>query len=168
MLGSGWPGNGLTTSESISSGNQLSAVVVGLARPHPVTGRVRVTHRAVGAFAHVIPRRQESASRADRQVRLPLRTGRRVGVQLQRRTKGETAVGRANVEDVARIAAIAVLGIDQVNDIVERSRLTPALVPPEGPMTSGKHAGEEAGRDTPGPAKGGPSISVAPRGTAIG
>ena len=47
--------------------------------------------------------------------------------------KVDTTVGGANVEDVARIAASAVLGIDQVNEIVKRGRLTPALVPPVGP-----------------------------------
>ena len=39
-------------------------------------------------------------------------------------------------KDVARIAASAVLGIDQVNDVVERGRLTPALVPPVGTQLS--------------------------------
>ena len=56
-------------------------IVVRLARPHPVTGSVRVTLCAGGALARVIPRRQQSAGRADRQVRLPLRAGTAVGVQ---------------------------------------------------------------------------------------
>jgi hypothetical protein len=41
--------------------------------------------------------------------------------QLERRAKGHTAVGGTDVKDVARITASAVLGIDQVNDIVECS-----------------------------------------------
>src|ERR1700730_7981750 len=70
------------------------AVVVGLARPHPVTRHGWVTISAVraGGLARIIPRRQEGATRADRQVTLPLRTGRGIGVQLERRAKGHTAV----------------------------------------------------------------------------
>src|SRR2546428_344886 len=51
------------------------AVVVGLAPPHPVAGNGRVTLGAGRAFASVIPHREEGASRADRKVGLPLRTG---------------------------------------------------------------------------------------------
>src|SRR4029077_9243253 len=56
------------------------AIVVGLARKHLVARRGRVTIKAagVGADARVIPRRQQGATRADRQVRLPLRTVRAI------------------------------------------------------------------------------------------
>ena len=118
-------------------------VVVGLARPHPVTGDASVTNLAVGALARVIPCRPERAGRADREVGLPLRTVRGIGVQLHRRAKGHTAVGGADVIDIARVTASAVLRIDQVNDIVECSRLTPALVPPVAAVIR-KHAGEVA------------------------
>ena len=74
--------------------------------------------QAVGALARVIPRRQKSAGRADRKIGLPLRTGRTIGIQQERRAKGHTAVGGADVIDVARVIAGAVLGIDQVNEIV--------------------------------------------------
>src|SRR5207248_2724913 len=84
---------------------------------------------------------ENSAPRADRDVRLPLRTGCGIGVQLERHAKGHTAVGRANVIDISRIATGAVLGIDQVNNAVEGSRFTPTLVPPEATLV-GKHAGE--------------------------
>src|SRR5947209_16247179 len=117
------------------------AVVVGLARPHPVTGNARVSISAVGALARVIPRRQESTGITDRNVGLPLRTGRGIAVQLERRAEGHPAIGGANVVNVAGIAARPVLGIDQVNDIVEGSRLTPTLVPPVAAVI-GKHAGE--------------------------
>src|SRR5207244_1041460 len=56
------------------------AVVVGLARPHLVTGNTRVTNGAAGAVARVIPRRQEGARGADRQVSLPLRTSSGISV----------------------------------------------------------------------------------------
>src|SRR6266480_1096228 len=117
------------------------AVVIGLARPHPVTGSGRVTKSAVGALALVIPRRQESAGGAYREVRLPLSAGSSIGVQLEWRAKGHTTVGGTDIIDVARVTPSAVLGIDQVNKIVDRSRLTPALV---SPVTAaiGIHAGE--------------------------
>ena len=78
-----------------------------------------------------------------------------VGVQLERRAKGHTTVGGANVEDVAWIAASAVLGIDQVNEVAKRSRLTPAFMPPVGTQI-GKHAGKVTGRRNAGPGKGVP------------
>ena len=64
-------------------------------------------------------------------------------VQLERRAEGHSAVGGTNVIDVASVAAGAVLGIDQVNDVVVGGRLTPALVPPVA-TAIGKHAGEVA------------------------
>ena len=66
-------------------------------------------------------------------------------IQLEWRAKGHAAVGGTDVIDVARIAAGAVLGIDQVNDVIEGSRLTPALVPPVA-ADIGKHAGEVTGQ----------------------
>jgi hypothetical protein len=117
------------------------AVIVGLARPHPVARDSWVTTRAAGALARIIPRRKESAGRTNRQIRLPLRTCRGIGVQLQRRAKGHTTVGRTDVINVAWVSAGAVLGIDQVNNIVECCRLTPALVPPVAAAVR-KHAGE--------------------------
>ena len=76
----------------------------------------RVTLLAVGAPARVIPHREESATRADREIGLPLRAGSGIGVQLQRRAKGYAAVSGANVEDIARVAVAGVTGgIDVVN-----------------------------------------------------
>ena len=46
------------------------------------------------------------------------------------------------------------LGIDQVNEAVERSRLTPAFVPPVATQV-GKHAFEVAGGRNPGSVEGG-------------
>src|SRR5438270_768644 len=144
-----------------------SAVVVGLARPHPVTRSAWVACNAVCALARVIPRRQESASRADRKVRLPLRTGTAVGVQHERRAEGHTTICGANVENVAGITASAVLSIDQVNEIVDSSRLSPALVPPVGTKI-GKHAGKVTGSRYTRSGEGCASIGVTPRATAIG
>ena len=56
------------------------AVVVGLARPHPVTRNGRVTSSAACALASVIPRRKERAGGAHRQVNLPLRPRGSIGV----------------------------------------------------------------------------------------
>src|SRR5919109_2940448 len=119
------------------------AVVVGLARPHPVTRRgwVTILAVAVGALTCVIPCREQGAGWADRKVRLPLRPVRGVGVQLKWRTEGNAAVGRTDVIDVARVAASAVLRIDQVNDIVKRCRFTPTFVPPVAAV-SAKNPGE--------------------------
>src|SRR6266403_4735405 len=76
------------------------AIIVGFARPHPVTRSAWVASNAACALTRIIPRGKESASRADRKVRLPLRTGTAVGVQQNRRAKGHTAIGRTNVIDV--------------------------------------------------------------------
>ena len=107
------------------------AVVVGLARPHPVAGDARVTFGATGALARVVPRGEEGACVADRKVRLPLRTGSGISVQLKWGTEGNATVRGTNVIDVARIGTGAVLGIDQVNNAVKGGRFTPTLVPPE-------------------------------------
>ena len=46
---------------------------------------------------------------ADRKIGLPLRTGSRIGVQLERRAKGHATIGGANVEHVAGVGAGSVL-----------------------------------------------------------
>ncbi len=69
------------------------AVVVGLARPHSVTRNRRVALGAGGGLARVVPHREEGASRADRKVGLPLRTGSSIGVQFEWRAKGHATVG---------------------------------------------------------------------------
>ena len=56
------------------------AIVIGLARPHPVARAARVAIGTVEGLARVIPCRQQRTSRADRQSGLPLRTSRGVGV----------------------------------------------------------------------------------------
>ena len=63
-------------------GEPSRAVVGGLTCPHLVARNARVTSGAGGATARVIPHREDSATRADRDVRLPLRTGRGIGVQF--------------------------------------------------------------------------------------
>src|SRR4030095_13455379 len=80
-------------------------VIVGLARPHPVTRRVGTWRTATPGLSRVIPHRKQRASRADRKVRLPLGTGSCVGVQLEWRTEGDATVGGADVENVAGIGA---------------------------------------------------------------
>src|SRR5215208_1563957 len=78
----------------------------------------------------VIPRGQEGASFADREIGHPLRlSGVRVAVQLERRTESHTAVGGTDVVDVAGVAAIG-LSIDEANYVIEGGRLTPAHVTP--------------------------------------
>src|ERR1700745_3597193 len=68
------------------------AVIVGLPRKHPVTRNSWVTIGAGRELAPVIPCRQQGATRAHRYVRLPLRTSRGIGVQLQRRAKSDATV----------------------------------------------------------------------------
>lgn len=142
------------------------AVIVRLARPHPVTWNTGATTGTTGALARVIPCRKERAGWADRQVCLPLRTRTPVGVQLQRRTKGYAAVGGTNIINVARVTTGPVLGIDQVNHIVKSSRLTPALVSPEAPAIR-KHAGEVPNSGNPRSWEGRAGIGVRPSVTAI-
>src|SRR4030095_9721220 len=98
------------------------SIIVGLARIHLVTRRIRITIDAVREIASVIPHRQERATRALRKVSLPLRTSCGIGVQLHRCAKGSTIIGRANVIDVASITASAVLGINVVNYPIEGGR----------------------------------------------
>ena len=106
------------------------AIIVGLARVHLVTRRIRITIDTVrrNHARHTIS--PGGCHRAHRKVSLPLWTGRGIGVQLQRRSKGNTIIGGANVIDVASITASAMLGIDVVNYPIEGGRLTPAHVPP--------------------------------------
>src|SRR5262249_11923350 len=138
--------------------------------PHPVARNRRVTLRAGSALPPVVPDGQEGASRADRKVGLPLRTRSSIGVQLDRRAKGETTVGRADVIDVAFIGARTMLGIDQVNRTVVGGGFTPALVPPVA-TAIGKHAGEvgvHATSNEAGAWEGGTCVGISPSGTAVG
>jgi hypothetical protein len=95
-----------------------------------------------------------------------LRTGRGIGVQLERRGKGHTAVGRADVIDVARVSASTLLGIDQVNDVVEGSGLTPAFVPPVAAAIA-KHASKVTHGCHAGAGECGAGVRVSPRVTAV-
>jgi hypothetical protein len=95
-----------------------------------------------------------------------LRTGRGIGVQLEGRGKGHTAVGRADVIDVARVSASAVLGINQVNDVVQGSRLAPAFVPPVAAAIA-KHAGKVTNSRNARAGKSGTRVRVSPRVTPV-
>src|SRR5439155_2993076 len=143
------------------------AVVGRLAPPHPVTRNRRVTLDAARTFASVIPQREDGASRADRKVGLPLRTGSGIGVQLERRTEGHAAVGGADIIDVAGIAAGAVLSIDVVNDVVDGGRLTPAHVSPVTREYGGEVAVAGAGGTIAGPCEVGAGEGVGPSAAAI-
>jgi hypothetical protein len=88
------------------------AVVIGLAREHPVARNRRVALGAARALARVVPSGEEGTCVTDRNVRLPLRTGGSIGVQLERRAESHATVTGTNVIDVARVGAGAVLGID--------------------------------------------------------
>src|SRR2546423_465658 len=117
------------------------AVVSGLARPHPVTGPGRVAFAATGALAPIIPSGKHSASGANRNIRLPLRTRRGIAIQFEWRAKGYATICGTNVKDVTSVAASAVLRVNQVNNTVEGSRFTPTLMSPEATLI-GKHAAE--------------------------
>jgi hypothetical protein len=97
---------------------------------------------------------------------LPLRTRRGIRVQLEGRGKGRTAICRTDVINVARITASAVLGIDQVNDVVESSGLTPAFVPPV-TATIAKHAGKVTHGCHAGAGECRAAVRVSPRVTAV-
>ena len=143
-------------------------VVGRLAPPHPVAGNGRVTLLAAGALACVIPGGEEGATRADRKIGLPLRTGSSIGVQLERRTEGHATVCGANIIDVAGVGAGAVLRIDLVNDVIEGGRLTPAHVSP----VTREHGGEVAVAGTggiiAGPREVGASVGVGPSDATVG
>ena len=116
----------------------------------------------------VIPRGEESASFADREVGLPLRLGGiSVSVQLERRTEGHAAVGGADVKDVAGVTVTGVAGgIDEGNDMVKGGRLTPALVSPV--SGAGVHGGEEARCAASGARELRAGVGVGPGNAAIG
>src|SRR5215208_1905928 len=116
----------------------------------------------------VIPRGEESASFADREVRHPLRlSSLDIGVQLERRTESHAAVGGTDIKDVARITRSGVTGgINVANYMVECGRLTPAHVPPV--SRTGVHRGEEARSAPPGPRESGTGVGVGPGIAAIG
>src|SRR5262249_23096771 len=98
---------------------------------------------------------------------LPLRASSGIGVQLERRAKGHTTVGGADVIDIARVARRAVLGIDQVNYVVKSGRLTPAFVTP---VTTAirKHDREVTDRANARTGEAGTRIGISPGVTAVG
>src|SRR6266567_5247809 len=121
-------------------------------------------HGTIPARALVVPHGKEGASVAHRKVRLPLGLGDvGVGVELEWRTKGPSAVSRANVVNVAGVAAVF-LRIDEANHVVVGSRLTPAHV---SPVTAAIHAAEVARSATAGTDEGGPGVGVGPSGAAV-
>src|ERR1041384_5444021 len=92
------------------------AAVGGPARVHSVArdGFIALDARR-GGFTLVIPHGLQRIICADREVRLPIRFGRAVQVQFHRRAKGDAIIRRADVVDVGRVSAGAVLVIDVVN-----------------------------------------------------
>lgn len=126
------------------------AVIGGSARPHTVTRRTRAGRLTTSRcpFTLVIPYRKKAASRAHRNVRLPLGFGRiRITIELERGAKGLTLVRRADVENIAGIPGRCVAGvIDIVNDAIESGRFAPTFVSPI--SGTGVHRGEIAGRAT--------------------
>src|SRR5206468_3668747 len=108
-------------------------------------------HGTIPARALVVPHGKEGASVAHRKVRLPLGLGDvGIGVQLEWRAESHSAVGRANVVNVAGVAA-AFLRIDEANNVVVGSSLTPAHV---SPGTAGTH-------------EGGAGVGIGPSGAAV-
>src|SRR5262249_33650615 len=63
-------------------GEPSCAVVGGLAPEHLVALNGRAALYAAGTPARVIPHRKDSTTRADRNVRLPLRAASAIGVQF--------------------------------------------------------------------------------------
>src|SRR6476660_3614906 len=135
---------------------------------HLVTGRGRTGRLATGCYSRclVIPNGKEGAGRADGKIGLPLRLGRvGVAVQLEWGTEGDAAIVRADVVDVAGIAAVF-SGIDVANYVVESGRLTPAHVcPVSGAVV---HGAEVARISTARAHEGGAGVGVVPCVTAIG
>jgi hypothetical protein len=116
------------------------------ARPHSIArcaGARRLATRSC-PLSLVIPDGEEAAIRIDRNIRLPLGLGRiGVGVKLERSAEGNSPIGGANVEDIARVTGGSVAGgIDVVNDTVERGRLAPTHVSPVRRVV--EHGGEVA------------------------
>ncbi|PYK37736.1 MAG: hypothetical protein DME60_12100 [Verrucomicrobia bacterium] len=143
------------------------AIVVGLARPHPVTRNRWATAGAARALPCVVPGGKEGARVTDRKVGLPLRTRRGISVQLEWRAKTNPPVGRADVIDIPSVSASAVLSIDEVNDLVVGGRLTPTLVPPVA-TAIGKHARKVAHSGNARPGKGGSSVGGGPGVAPVG
>ena len=136
---------------------------------HLITKGGGIARLATGrcSWCLVIPRAEESASFADREVGHPLRLGGvGVGVQLEGRAEGHAAVGGTDVKDVAWIAVTGVAGgINVANDVVKGGRLTPALVSPVG--GTAVHAGEKAGCGAAGAREYGAGVGIGPGVTAI-
>src|SRR5439155_22912735 len=107
-----------------------STVVGRLARKHLVTRDSRVTHLTGGGPALIVPHGEQSASVADRKIRLPLSTGSSIRIQFKWRAKGHPLVGGADIFDVTRIRAGTVLGIDVANHAVVGRRLSTSHVSP--------------------------------------
>src|SRR5206468_9857291 len=105
-------------------------VVGGFARKHLVARDGRVAHLAAGGAALVVPHREKSAAVADGNIRLPLSPGSGISIQFKWRAKGHPLVGGADIFDVTRIRAGAVLRIDITNYAVVGGRLTPTHVTP--------------------------------------
>src|SRR4029077_4427159 len=92
-----------------------------------------------------------------------------IAVQFERRAKRHSTVRGADVIDVASVSARAVLGIDQVNHVVEGGRLTPALVPPKDTArTPVKHAGKVTGCSNARSGKAGAGVGGRPRVSTVG
>src|SRR5215216_282830 len=135
---------------------------------HLVARRVGTARLTTGRYSRclVIPRGEESASFADREVRLPLRLGRiGVGVQQERRTKGHPAISGADVVDVARVGTVG-SGIDIANYLIQSGRLPPAHVPPV--SRTAVHTGEVARITAVRADESRPGVGVRPSVAAVG
>ena len=113
------------------------------ARPHLVAWDSRVAFGAGrGRTALIVPDRKEAVVFSPRDVGLPVTLGCAIAIQLERRAKGHTVVGRADVE---RIRGVTIAGVTRVIDVVHhaivRRGLTPAHVTPVG-AAGAKHTGE--------------------------
>ena len=121
------------------------AVVVRLAREHLVARSSSAGRVAISAGTRVVPHGEDGASRAYRQVGLPLGGGTGIGVQLQWRAKVHTIVCGADVVHVSVVGSTtagsspSALSIDVVNDVVVGARFTPAHV---APVSGVEHGGE--------------------------
>ena len=111
-------------------GQPSCPVVGGLACPHPVTRHGRVAYRAGSGLALVVPDREECASVADGKIGLPLKASSRIAIQFEWRAESDPTISGADVVDVTRVRAVAVLGVDEANYVVVGRRLTPAHVTP--------------------------------------
>src|SRR5882757_6914785 len=91
-------------------GEPGNTVVGGFAREHLIARHGWVAHRAGGGPPLVVPHREQSASVADRKIRLPLSPGSSIRIQFKWRAKGHPLVGGADIFDVTRVRAGAMLG----------------------------------------------------------